>query len=201
VLLLLLASCEPARRADLEPDRLAELLRLAPGSRVADVGAGNGEWSESMARVVGPAGRVFSTEVDEEEVRRIRERVEAAGLSNVTVILGDPIDSGLPPDCCDAILLRLVYHHFTEPVAMRESLHQALRDAGLLVVVEITPQRRWRTIEGVPDRGGHGILPEDLEEEMALTGFEVVERLDTWDAGTDHYCIVFRKRATLRQTR
>jgi cyclopropane fatty-acyl-phospholipid synthase-like methyltransferase len=194
LLLFLFVACGSSHRHALEAERLEDLLRLAPGVQVADVGAGDGEWSESMARAVGPEGHVFSTEVDADDLERIRRRIEDAGLSNVTAILGDELDTGLPAGCCDAILLRLVYHHFTEPEAMRASLDRALHDDGRLVVVEIKPQKHWAELEGVPDRGGHGIPPDDLVEEMASGGFEVLERHDRWDAGADHYCVVFRKR-------
>ena len=48
-----------------EAARLADILRLTTGSRVADVGAGGGSYTIELARRVGPAGHVFATEVDQ----------------------------------------------------------------------------------------------------------------------------------------
>jgi hypothetical protein len=87
----------------------------------------------------------------------------------------------------------LVYHHLTDPAPMRASLIRSLRPDGVLVVVEIEPQKLWPVLPGVPDRGGHGILPSDLIEELASDGFEVVEQHDDWPGEADRYCVVFRR--------
>ena len=195
VLALLLActACTAARAPIVEADQIAEVLALQPGMWVADVGAGKGEWTEDLAYRVGEAGHVYSTEVDEDDVEEIREIVTSAGLTNVTALLGEADDSGLPDNCCDAILLRLVYHHFTDPPEMRRSLYRALRPGGLIAVIEIEPQSQWPQLSDVPDRGGHGIPAEDLVDEMTSDGFEVIERHEPWEGQSDRYCVVFRR--------
>ena len=122
---LLVAGCG-GRLSAAEADRIAEVLRLEAGMTVADVGAGDGEWAVELARRVGENGHVYATEVDEDDLEDARERLEDTGLDNATTILGDQHDTGLPTDCCDAVLLRLVYHHFTDPAPMRASLRRAL---------------------------------------------------------------------------
>lgn len=67
-----------------EMQRLRQVLRLEPGTVVADVGAGKGELTFALAREVGSKGRVFSTEIDPERLRRLREAVVAAKLDSVT---------------------------------------------------------------------------------------------------------------------
>jgi ubiquinone/menaquinone biosynthesis C-methylase UbiE len=157
------------------------------------VGAGSGEWSERLAREVGPAGHVYATEIEAEDVEEIRDRMRRAGLENVTALLGTSTDTGLPAACCDAILLRLVYHHFTDPAPMRASLRRALRPGARLVVVDLQPNRGWGVLPDVPDRGGHGIREEDLIAEMTSDGFEVVARHDDWNGSGSRYCVVFRR--------
>lgn len=178
-----------------EADRIAEAMALAPGRKVADVGAGDGQWTVHLARRVGEEGHVWATEVDADDLEELRQRVEREGLTHVTPVLGDAWNNGLPDDCCDAILLRLVYHHFTFPARMRSELHRALKPQGLLVVVEITPQEQWRKLPDVPDRGGypHGITVEDLLAELTSDGFRVVERYDDWYGDEDRYCVVFQE--------
>jgi len=190
---LLISGCGTGHVSAAELDLIVEVLRLEPGSVVADVGAGNGEWAVQLARHVGEEGHVWATEVEADEVEDIETRVLDAFLHNVSVVLGDPSSSGLPTDCCDAILLRLVYHHFTRPEEMRANLRQALRPDGLLAIVDISPQRSWRDLPNVPDRGGHGIPVTDLIREMTTDGFEVVSRQDEWNGDKDRYCVVFRR--------
>lgn len=173
-----------------ETTRVLEILDVGPGDVIADIGAGYGGWTVEVARKVGPTGQVFATEVDSKRLKDIRERVTEAGLTNVTVVWGSQKDTGLPPNCCDAILLRRVYHHFTDPNAMRESIARALGRDGLLAIVDFDP-RGWRRPEGIPEsRAGHGITKEMLIDEMRIAGFELVQEADSWP-GRD-YCIVFR---------
>ena len=49
---------------------LIQRLALAPGMRVADVGAGTGYFALPMARAVAPSGRVFAVDVQPEMLER-----------------------------------------------------------------------------------------------------------------------------------
>ncbi|MDY7093958.1 MAG: class I SAM-dependent methyltransferase [Acidobacteriota bacterium] len=176
-----------------EAQRIAEVLQLAPGMTVADVGAGDGEWTTPMARQVGEEGMVWATEVDPEELEKIRQRIEDEQITNVRVVEGDQETLGLPEGCCDAILLRMVYHHFEDPSTLRPQLYQALRPGGRIAIIDIQPQEHWRELPNVPERGGHGIPPNDLVEEMTASGFRFLERHDQWDGDEDRYCAVFER--------
>lgn len=176
-----------------EFDRIVEVLGLEPGATVADVGAGDGEWAVQLAQFVGPEGHVWATEVERDDVEDLEGEVLDAFLNNVTVVLGDQSGTGLPEGCCDAILLRMVYHHFVKPAEMRASLKEALKPGGVIAVVDITPQTSWRDLPNVPERGGHGIPPDDLIEEMTSAGFEVISRQEEWNGDEDRYCVVFRR--------
>jgi SAM-dependent methyltransferase len=48
-------------------------------------------------------------------------------------------ESGLPAACCDAIVLRRVYHHLSDPAAINASLLPSLRPGGLLAVIDLPP--------------------------------------------------------------
>ena len=192
-LVLLLAV--PGTDADVaqESDGIVASMALAPGMTVADVGAGDGKYSVVLARGVGAAGRVYATEVDAAEIDKIASRMEGEGLRNVKTIVGSQDDTGLPVGCCDAILLRLVYHHFTDAAAMRRSLWNALKPGGRLVVIDVPPQKGWRHLDGVPERGGHGISMGELTSDMSRSGFELVSRRYDWPAEDDAYLVVFRR--------
>jgi SAM-dependent methyltransferase len=165
-----------------EKDRIAEILDLQAGFVVADVGGGNGEWTLDLAARVGEQGHVFSTEVDQRQLRRIRDAVEDAGLSHVTVIEGAESESGLDEGCCDAILLRHVYHHFTDRNGMTRSLFEALRPGGLIAIIEFPQMSRGDE---------HGMGVEDLMDDVTAAGFELVREVEGWP-GRD-YCVLFRR--------
>ena len=189
---LALAVAGGCRTFDAESQRLEEVLSLAPGKIVADVGAGEGEWTLEIARRVGPTGRVFATEIDPERIREIRKAVAEAGVANVTIIEGTPDDTRLPTGCCDAIFLRHVYHHITDPAAMNASLLRALRPGGFVAVIDFNPPTRLLPVpDGVPEnRRAHGMPIDVLVEEMTARGFGVSQRIEDWFRFD--YCVVFQ---------
>jgi SAM-dependent methyltransferase len=184
-----------ARRVSQETDRLAEILALAPTSRVADVGAGSGAFALELARRVVPRGHVFATEIEEDAVTEIRSDASAAALENVTVIRAAEESSNLPTACCDAVFLRGVYHHITKPAETNRSLRDALRPHGRLGIIEFVPSWFLSTffpVRGVPaNRGGHGVAPSVVVSEMQQAGLRLIDRLDEWTGG--QYCLVFQK--------
>lgn len=183
-----------------EIQRIAEILHLEPGQAVADVGAGDGDFAEGLAEIVGPNGRVYATEVKESLVSAMGDRFDEAGLEQVEVVLGSQDELGLEAGCCDAILLRLVYHHFEDPDRMRTALLRSLVPGGLIAIVDIVPQEDWAVLPGVPDRGGHGIPSSDLEAEMLEAGFEWVESHAEWNGDPERFARVFRKPANSHES-
>jgi SAM-dependent methyltransferase len=165
---------------------------------VADVGAGDGEYTLWAARTVGPGGRVYSTEIDPEKLKALKAMVREAGLENVAVVEAGVSETGLPETCCDAIFMRGVYHHLTDPAAIDASLLQALRPGGLLAVIDFPPTLwlwPW-TPKGIPaNRGGHGIRSDLVVEELTQHGFELVRVSNDWPSGwlISHYCALFRR--------
>jgi SAM-dependent methyltransferase len=182
-----------------EMPRLRHELALKPGMSVADVGAGRGELTVALAAEVGPSGQVFSTDIDTQALEQIRAAVAAARLTNVTVVQAQPRDANLPTDCCNAVLLRRVYHHVTHPAETNASLLRALRAGGLLAIIDFSPTFSWLwpwPPKGVPqNRGGHGIAAPLVVEEATASGFELVQVFEDWPGRGPlaSYCVVLRK--------
>jgi SAM-dependent methyltransferase len=137
---------------------------------------------------VGASGRVFSTELDPERLRRLREAVLAAKLDHVTVIEARSSETGLPPNCCDAIVLRRVYHHLTDPSAMNASLLRSLRPGGVLAVIDFPPPFFL-------GRGRFGVPASAVTSEATSSGFKLLRVLEDWPGRgpLGSYCAVFRK--------
>ena len=168
--------------------RLRQVLALKEGMAVADVGAGKGQLTLALAREVGPNGRVFSTEIDAARLGRLRQAVSDAKLSNVTVVQAQSRETGLPPNCCEAIVLRRVYHHLTDPSSINASLLQSLSPGGVLVVIDLPPPFSWM-------RGSLGVPSEVVIDEVKRNGFELLRLVKDWPGRgpLGSYCAVFRK--------
>lgn len=181
-----------------EADRLAKLLGAREGSRVADIGAGEGELAVEIARRIGASGRVYATELGEEERAAIRERARAAGVANVEVVEAQISATGLPTACCDAAFLRNVYHHLSDPSAIAKDIERALVPGGTLVVIDFPPTwflAPWTPDEVGEERSGHGITIEAALRELEGAGFRRVDVIESWTkrwfAG-DLYALVLR---------
>jgi ubiquinone/menaquinone biosynthesis C-methylase UbiE len=163
-----------------ESERIASLLDLSPGMTVADVGAGDGEYAVAVAKRVGPAGRVYATEITENLRDDIRRAAERAGLANIVVVEAGEERTGLHEDCCDAIYLRHVYHHLATAAPIVADLKAALKPGGTLAIIDFEP------------RGGdHGIPRDKVVDELRAGGFEVEPPRD-W-SGRD-FVVVARQR-------
>jgi ubiquinone/menaquinone biosynthesis C-methylase UbiE len=189
-----------AHGAESEIDHLAQILELRPGSSVADVGAGSGEISIAIAKYVEPNGKIYSTEIDPMLLDKIRHAAAKAKARDVIPVAGNEHDTGLPSDCCDAIFLREVYHHLTDPVSMDRSLYRAMRPGARLAIIDFEPSQRpgEAAPAGVPaDRGGHGAPMKIVEGELTQAGFDFVKTVE-WPISLTirHYCMLFRKPLT-----
>ena len=72
-----------------------EQLGVRPGDKVLEAGAATGYNAALLARLAGPAGHVWTVDVDEDLVRDAAAHLKAAGVANATVVLGDGA-AGLP---------------------------------------------------------------------------------------------------------
>ncbi len=175
-----------------EIDRLAQLMQWKPGTIVADVGAGDGTYSFAAAEKVGPSGRVYSTEIDPEKLKALRAEVEKRKLQNVMVIEGTADDTKLPTNCCDAIFLRRVYHHLTQPAEFDKNLSRSLKPGAHLAIIDFPPDKSFSPVPGVPkNRGGHGIPEKIMIDELTEAGLKVEKTIEDW-SGHD-YCVIFTK--------
>lgn len=154
-------------------DWLIEALELEEGSVVADVGAGDGDQTLEIARYIGPEGHIYSTEL-ESELPELRSTVESSDLSNITVLEAHPNQTNLPEQCCDAIFLRRVYHHFDDPTAINSSLLQSLKPGGRLAIIDFEPRSSEADPEGRDSGGQHGVTAETVVKELSEAGFKLV---------------------------
>src|SRR5882762_2089896 len=67
--------------ADDEIKRLAAVMEWGPGTIVADIGAGDGEYAFAAAQIVGSSGKVFATEIDTDKLSKLRSEATKRHLA------------------------------------------------------------------------------------------------------------------------
>jgi precorrin-6B methylase 2 len=183
--------------ANIEVPRLVTLMELKPGMTVADLGAGFGAWTVALAKWLGPNGRVYATDIGAQQLQILREAVKREGLTNVTVLEAGERVTNLPAACCDAILIRDAYHHFSQPLELARSLATSLKPGGRLVVIDFPTRPNTEVPAGVPaNRGGHGVPPEIVVKEVTSAGLIHVRTETNWSAESQPamlFLTLFRK--------
>ena len=173
----------PGREERLQINRVMDILDIAPGKAVADIGAGSGWFTVRAARRVGADGLVYAVDINPEAVRYVGERAQKEQLQNVKTILSKADDPLLPASSVDAVLLLKTYHEVAQPVALLENLRGALRRGAKV---------------GVIDRNGngedHGVGREVVIREAKEAGYELLKQYDFVKGDKMDYFLVFTAR-------
>jgi SAM-dependent methyltransferase len=177
VLLLWSPVSAPAQGAStIATPKIFEAIAVKEGLTVCEIGAGSGELSIAAAKLVGPTGRVLTSELGDERVKALQTSIKKSGVEHITVVAGDPVKTNFPDAACDALFMRNVYHHFADPAAMNRSIAAALKPGARYAVVDFTPPPGGEAKEPA-DRskdGSHGVGPESVSRELKEAGFEAV---------------------------
>src|SRR5688500_10502802 len=120
-------------------EKIFEALAISEGHTVCEVGAGDGELTIAAAKLVGTRGRVYTSELGDDRVKTLRQKIAASGLDHITIVEGAATTTNFPDAVCDALFMRNVYHHFADPAAMNASIAAAVKPAGRAAVVDFTP--------------------------------------------------------------
>ena len=170
----------PGREKRLQIDRVMDLLAIAPGKSVADIGAGSGWFSVRAASRVGSGGVVYAVDINPEAIQYIERRMRQESVPNIKTILSKADDPLLPPASVDAVLLLKTYHEVADPITLLEHLHQALKPGARL---------------GIIDRNGtgtdHGVSRKVVIEEAVKAGYDLLQTYDFVKADGVDYFLVF----------
>jgi ubiquinone/menaquinone biosynthesis C-methylase UbiE len=157
------------------PSKIFEAIGAKEGITVCEMGAGDGELTIAAAKVVGAGGHVYSSELGEDRVKALREKVTASGLAQITVVAGDPVKTNFPDATCDALFMRNVYHHFSDPGKIDAAIAASLKPGARVAVIDFTPPDK--EADRPEDRGKdgmHGVMPETVSRELKQAGLEQV---------------------------
>ncbi len=170
----------PGREQRLQIDRVMDILGIASGKAVADIGAGSGWFTVRAARRVGPDGTVYAVDINPEAVHYIDARARKESLANVKTILSKTDDPLLPAGSVDSVLLLKTYHEVADPIKLLENLRPALKPGARL---------------GIIDREGngtdHGVSRKVVVEEAAKAGYRLLQTYDFVKADEMDYFLLF----------
>ncbi len=177
----------PERQFEENSALLLKNLNLKSGMQIADIGAGSGYYTSLIAKRIGN-GKVYAVDVEPQMILFLNERIKEEKLSNVVTVLGSETSVRLPASSLDMMLLVDVYHEFSFPYEMGQSMYNALKPEGRLVLVEFRSED-----ETVPIKTIHKMSEAQSVKELKAVGFRLEKNISNlpWQ-----HCMVFVKENT-----
>ncbi len=164
----------PERSAWQKPAEVMDLLEIAPGMTVVDLGAGTGYFLSSLSRAVGVDGLVQALDPEADMVRFMEQRAVKEGLGNVEPRQIPFDDPELAAGSADRILIVNTWHHIQQREAYSLKLRDALTATGRVYIVDFTRDspsgppvaERLTTEQVIAELVAGGLQAEVIEETL-----------------------------------
>jgi ubiquinone/menaquinone biosynthesis C-methylase UbiE len=161
-------------------------LGLREGMKVGDLGAGSGHYALAAAHIVGPEGRVYAVDIQEDILKHIRDVAQEKGVRNVETVWGNFEKLGgtkLKDASLDAVILSNTLFQLDHREGAIAEIKRILTSGGRLLVVD------WAGAYGGMGPLPHRVVSEHVAEELFITGG--FHKVKDFRAGPHHYSIVF----------
>ncbi|MBK8251295.1 MAG: class I SAM-dependent methyltransferase [Polyangiaceae bacterium] len=161
------------------PGEMLTFYGIAPGMKVAEIGAGGGYTSELLARAVGPSGVVYGQNT-KLLLERFAEKPWSARLAKPVmknvVRVDREFDDPLPPEAknLDAVIIVLFYHDTVWLKAdrgkMNAAIFNALKSGGVYAIIDHSGRAGSGTSE---TETLHRIEEKAVRDEVEKAGFKL----------------------------
>jgi ubiquinone/menaquinone biosynthesis C-methylase UbiE len=161
-------------------------MGLREGMKVADLGAGTGHYTMAASGVVGPSGRVYAIDIQEDVLRHLRSTAEQANKRNIETIWGNfekLHGTKLRDQVLDGIILSNVLFQVEHKQDMLQEMKRVLKSGGKLLVID------WAGAYGGMGPDPAQVVSERVAEELFITGG--FYKAKDFRAGPHHYAILF----------
>ncbi len=161
-------------------------MGLRDGMRVADLGSGVGHHAIAAAHVVGPEGRVYAVDVQQDVLTHLADTASRRGLRNIETVWGDIERVGgtkLREQSMDAVILANILFQLADTQAAVTEIRRILKPGGRLMVLD------WAESYGGIGPAEQHVVPEAAAEALfSAAGFQ---KQKSFRSGAHHYSIVF----------
>lgn len=154
----------PDRVTALQVDRVVGALAIAPGMRIADLGAGTGIFTLPFAKATGPTGKAYAIDVDAGLLAIVAEKAKAAGVTTIETVVAGATDPKLP-EPVDLLFICDTMHHLPNQAEYVKQFGKLLRPGGRVVVIDFA-EGKWP-----PGHEAFTITPKQVDEWMEAAGF------------------------------
>ncbi|MCE7791647.1 class I SAM-dependent methyltransferase [Salipaludibacillus sp. CUR1] len=167
---------DPNRTSLIDPDWVADKLKLPSEAHVMDLGAGNGFFTLPLAERT--SGEVYAVDVEPEMLGLLGVRAEEKGAGNIGLIESDLEDIPLEDGTAEASIAAFVIHEVGDRLKAFNEMNRIMKEGSKGAIVE------WARVEGESGPPLHERLdPEILIDEMKSSGLiidELVEKEEVY---------------------
>jgi ubiquinone/menaquinone biosynthesis C-methylase UbiE len=128
------------RFRDDRKDLILRLLRLAPGTRVVDVGCGPGALVRKLAAWLGPASQIVGLDRDAAFVGYASQKARELKVNNARLVEGDALALPLRSESVDASISHTVIEHVQHRPFLLEQ-KRVCRRGGAVSVMWVVPEK------------------------------------------------------------
>lgn len=181
VALMLCSGCASLKRFGYEgwgrdrwqqPDKVVDTLALAPGTAVADIGAGGGYFAFRLAEAVGPTGKVYAVDVDPDMTAYLEQRAATEKVQHLEVVLAPTDAPGLAEASVDLLFTCNTYHHLDDPAAYFARAKTSLRPGGRVAILDFNGHGWFSRLFA------HATPAEQIRRDMEQAGYDLVAQPD-----------------------
>jgi len=162
-----------------------------PGQKVADFGSGAGHYVFVLSKVLGPTGRVYAVDLNEDLLVRLVKEADSMSADNVRVIEGD-VETVRGTELKDEILDGVLFSNMLSSLssidaALTEAV-RILKKGGRVCVVDWKDSGLFEAEQSKTKR--KMVTESDARNLLAKAGLMFVKSFDT---GDHHYGLIFKK--------
>ena len=171
-----------------DPQHNIEQFNLQPGLHVADIGAGSGFYTFAAARAVGPEGRIYAVEIQQDLLTRLMNEAKKQNLMNIEGIWGDVETLGgtkIADSTINAALVANILFQIEDKATFAKEIARILKKEGGLLVVD------WiGSLSGMGPSPVLVVTKDTAREIFKTAGFVEMREIE---AGAQHWGIIFKK--------
>jgi len=168
-------------------DSILEVIGVAEGQSIADIGCHEGYLSVHLSKWVGEEGKVYAVDVRKDRLETLDQTLESRTIQNVETIHGDYDNPRLPKNALDIVFIMDTYHEMTDYMEILEHVNNSLKSNGKIVLIEKL-KRRIKGKSRTQQVGAHSLSPKYVKKELIKAGFKIIHQdndLGDWENDED----------------